>query len=244
MAGGDRGLSGLARFVRVLRLFSVEAPAWTVQAMSEQLGVPGSTLYRVVGELVRAGMLEAASESRYRLGAAFVEFDRLTRLSDPLVRHGGPVLAALVGQAGLPCVGLLCRLYGATVMCVGDAAAGAPGFRSRYERGRPMPLVRGATSKAILAHLPSRRLTALLAGQAVDGRALRAELTLIRRRGVAVSRAEIDAGLVGLAAPVRAGGLAASLSLVVRADELDPAAEARVLGLLATAATELAGRLD
>lgn len=231
----------------VLRLYTLEDHAWTVQAMSEALGRPASTVYRVVGELAGAGMLEAAPGSRYRLGAAFVEFDRLARLTDPLVRHGSAVLRDIVARASIPCVGLLSRLHNATVMCIADDAAGDVGFRSSYERGRPMPLTRGATSKVILANLPARRLAALLKarrpGQAAEGDpgTLRAALADIRRRGFAVTRGEVDTGLVGLAAPVgsRALGLVASLSLVARAGELDREAERRLVTMLVAAAARL-----
>ena len=74
-------------------------------------------------------------------------------------------------------------------MCVAAAAAGAPSVTTSYERGRPMPLVAGATSKAILAQLPPRRLTRLLAcDQGSAGAAgLRATLAAIRKRGHCIS---------------------------------------------------------
>ncbi len=208
--------------------------------MGEALGLPSSTIYRAVSEMVASGLLEAGSESRYRLGPAFIEFDRLTRLTDPLLQAGRGILIDTVAQARLPCVGLLCRLYSDTVMCVADAAAPGIDFRSSYERGRPMPLTRGATSKVILARLPPRGLSALLSrnGAAIASEDFKAELADIRRRGFAVSRGEIDAGLVGLAAPVvwPALGLIASLSLVVQARDLPPERERGLTLLLVSAA--------
>lgn len=204
--------------------------------MTASLGIPASTVYRTVRDLAAEGFLEPTAEARYRLGAAFVAFDRLTRMSDPLVQAGLPVLRDLVRQTELPCVGLLCRLYDDTVMCVADAVHGAPAFRSSYERGRRMPLTQGATSKVILAQLPPRRLGRLLPGPDADG--LRASLAGMRRRGYTVSRSEIDSGLVGIAAPVvsEATANAASLSLVLDAAVLDPGAEQRLTLLVVAAA--------
>ncbi len=102
----------------------------------------------------------------------------------------------------MACVGLVASLYGDTVMCVADAAAGDPPFRSSYERGRPMPLLRGATSKVILADLPTRRLKQLI-GRAPefagdDARdTFRKSLAFVRRQGYFVGRGEIDPGLAG-----------------------------------------------
>jgi DNA-binding IclR family transcriptional regulator len=137
-------------------------------------------------------------------------------------------------------------------MCIADAATGPLDFRSSYERGLPMPLTRGATSKAILAQLPARRLAALVNRQrpqdqrAPSQEALRASLAEIRRRGFAVSRGEIDHGLVGIAAPVMvpATGLVASLSLVVRAADLTEGIERSLILMLVSAAALLTDTLS
>jgi len=241
-------MSGFNRCISVLRLYSEQQHAWTVQAMSDALGSPVSTIYRAVRDLVRAGLLESGTEASYRLGPAFMEFDRLTRLTDPLVQRGGAVLNDVAAAAALPCVGLLARLYNGTVMCVADAV-NANGvttgvdFRSSYERGRPMPLTNGATSKVILAHLPPRRLKSLL--PTAPDPAFRATLPRIRRQGYALTRGEIDQGLVGIAAPVIAPhfGLIASLSLVIRAADLTTAAEHRLIAMLIDSAVSLTDAL-
>ena len=171
-------------------------------------------------------------------------------MTDPLIRLGRTVLHDIVVQARTPCVGLLCRLYNTTVMCIADDAAGHVDFRSSYERGRPMPLIRGATSKVILAQLPSRRLATLLHSSAAElgesgGERFRSALLDIRRRGFAVTRGEIDTGLVGLAAPVMCQplGLVASLSLVVRADDLEADVERSLILMLVSAASMLTDAL-
>src|SRR4051794_4492811 len=177
-------MAGLERYTAVLRLFSEARSIWTVQQMAEALAVPQSTVYRTVRDLVDENFLEAAADARYRLGSIFIEFDRLLRLTDPFAKEGERVLRDLVSEAGVPCVGLLCRLYNDTVMCVADPASGAA-FRSSYERGKPMPLTSGATSKAILAHLPPRRLARLLDHvHAERSEAFRQELTAIRKSGI------------------------------------------------------------
>ena len=90
-------MAGFGRFSAVLRLFDTtavkSAESWTVPAMSLALGAPASTLYRTVRELTNAGFLEQAGEAHYRLGPAFIEFDRLLRLSDPLVRIGKSIMS-------------------------------------------------------------------------------------------------------------------------------------------------------
>jgi len=238
-------MAGFTRFLAVLRLFDDKASAWTVPAMSEALSVPASTVYRTVRDLVAGGFLEAAHESVYRLGPAFIEYDRLLRLTDPLVSAGRGALHDVVAQARTPCVALLSRLYNDQVMCVADEAARDTAFRPSYERGRPMPLTQGATSKVILAHLPARQLNRLIGSpKDRDGRdaALRRELGDIRKRGYCATASEIDAGLAGIAAPVivREAGIIASLSIVAQDTLLDEAQRRRLILLVVSAASLVA----
>lgn len=238
-------MAGLGRFTAVLRLFDEDRSVWSVPAMSDVLGVPASTLYRTVRELVAEGFLDAADDARYRLGPAFIEFDWRMRRSDPLVRAGAPVLSDVVHQADVACVALLSRLYNGTVMCVADEAAPDIAFRSSYERGRPMPLARGATSKVILAHLQPRQLTRLIGPRENSG-PLRAELNAIRKRGYLATANEVDEGLAGIAAPVidRDAGVVASLSLVTPDAGLDDAQRRRLVLLCVSAAGMLSEELQ
>jgi DNA-binding IclR family transcriptional regulator len=243
-------MSALSRSLDVLRLFNESRSDWTVPDIAQALNVPSSTVYRRVRELVAANFLEPAQEGHYRLGAAFIEFDRLIRLTDPLVRLGAALLRDVAVQARIPCVAVLGRLYGDTVMCVADERSPGASIQTSYERGRPRPLTRGATSKAILAQLRTRRLNKLLSSAEFPDRdrpfsmseaEFREELAAIRRRGYSITRGEVDRGLVGLAVPVPvpSEALIASLSLVVKATDLDESIERRLVLLLVSSASLL-----
>lgn len=237
-------MAGFSRFLGVLRLFTPDTPAWTVPGIAEAIGVPASTVYRTVRDLVAGGFLEQAAEASYRLGPAFIEFDRSLRLTDPLVVAGRPVLHDVVMQAHVPCVAMLARFYNGSVMCVADEAAADTPFHSSYERGRPMPLIRGSTSKVILAHLPTRQLNKLIENAGLNGKAeaLRAELADIRKRGFCSTASEIDPGLAGISAPVilKDAGLVASLSIVAHDAGIDEGQRRRLILLVVSAAGLLA----
>lgn len=238
-------MSGLKRYTAILRLFTVEHPVWTVQDMALALAVPASTVYRLVRALMDEEWLASSGEAQYRIGAAFIEFERLLRLSDPFLRAGDPILRELAAGAGVPSVALLCRLYNDTVMCVADAG-GLERLSSSYERGRPMPLMSGATSKAILAHLPARRLARLLGDQDAEQiRALRAELAIVRQKGFSVTQAEIDPDVLGIAVPLmtRSPGSLASLSLVLPVKSVNDTLRQQLIQATMTAAGRLEGVL-
>lgn len=239
-------MSGLSRFLSVLRCFTEAKANWTVPELAEAIAVPASTVYRTVRELVAQGFLEPATEAHYRLGSAFIEFDRMIRLTDPLVKVGSPLLRDLVAEVRHPCVAVLARLYGDRVICAADERFDGAELPTSYERGRPMPLTRGATSKTILSQLPGRRLKKLLADADADAPAkLGGELAAIRKRGHCITRGEVDKGLVGIAVPVSNAELAisASLSLVVADATLDERLERRLVLLLVSAADLLSQAL-
>lgn len=218
-------MSGFDRYNNILALFSERKSSWTVADIEDALGTPASTVYRIVRELVAAGFLESAAGSRFRLGPAFVEFDRTINRTDPLIRSGTAFLEALAGRMPIPCATVLARLYGSRVMCVADSRS--PSFKrnTSFQRGRPMPIMRGATSKAILAQIGGKQLDRLIdrmpALGAFDRALLAKELVDIRRNGICTTRGEVDAGLMGSAVPVanKALGIKASLSCIF--DEAD-----------------------
>jgi DNA-binding IclR family transcriptional regulator len=128
-----------------------------------------------------------------------------------MLKAARAVMVELVQSAADGSTILLCRQFHDRVMCMHQVVGRGPQSPVSYERGRLMPLFRGATSKIILAHLPTRTLKSLfaheaeeiaLAGLGGDWDSFRRELAALRRAGVCISRGEIDAGRVGIAAPI------------------------------------------
>lgn len=235
-------MRGLARYVRVLNLFDERRSELTIADMAGLTDAPASTVYRTVQDLVAANFLESGSDAQYRLGARFIELDRLIRVTDPLYKAGQPLLMEMVSHARVPCVAVIARLYNETVMCVSQAPTASSDVPTSYERGKPRPLTLGATSKVILAELPARRLRRLLERDpsGVSLEELRRELSMIRKRGYCITRGEVDPGLVGIAAPVRLDDRTSlgSISLVVRGVDLTPQIESR-LTLLVTSTAQV-----
>ena len=134
-------------------------------------------------------------------------------------------------------------------MCVHQVVGRGPQQPVSYERGRLIPLFRGATSKIILAHLPARTLKSLFMRNAVTiadsglGRTwdeFRQRLAALRRDGAAVARGELDSGRVGIAAPIFEGqAILGSLSFVLPADRTDDNLIGRLAPLTIAGAREI-----
>lgn len=191
------------RVLGILALFSGEKWLWTVDEAAETLNVPTSTAYRYFKSLAKAELISARGPGSYVLGPAVCELDRAMRLHDRFINAATSEMQRLAAQYPDTII-LLARLYKDKVMCVDREGTNLTALG--YERGRPMPLDRGATSKVILAHLPARKLRVLVEAARADGSsavdALAEELRSIRSQGLSITRGEIDRTKVGLSVPV------------------------------------------
>ena len=249
-APGQAGHGSGDRLLAVLGLFSADATQWTVEDAAARLGVSTTTTYRYFKKLTGAGLISPVAGAAYTLGPAIIQMDRLIQTGDPVLNAARGVMIDLARDAGEGATILLCRLFHDRVMCVHQLMGRGPQEPVSYERGRLMPLYRGATSKIILAHLRPRTLKALFAhhvdeiaeaGLGADWEHFRRALAAIRRAGVSVSHGEIDPGRVGVAAPIfdTDRAVLGSLSLVLPAAHTDAALVARLAPLTVTGAREI-----
>lgn len=241
----------IPRTLRILSLFSLARPVLSVPWLMAQLEASRASVYRDVQALVEAGLLERVDGRGYALGARIVELDRQIRLADPLLHAAGDLPQQLAAQSRGTV--LLCRLHARTVLCILEVG-GADALTVSYQRGRAMPLYRGATSKILLAHVSLARLQQLLdadremlaqAGLPRTLGGLQQVLAPLRAQGHAVTRAEVDRDAVGLAVPLLDGGhLLGSLSVVLPARVSTPAMEKRALALLKSSARRIEARVE
>jgi len=206
------------RVLGVLALFTRDKSEWSVEEAAAALDVPVSTVYRYFRTLSGAELITPYWPGRYVLGPAVIEYDYAMRLHDPLLNAAGEVMAALADEVG-NCVAMLARLYKDKVMCVHRERPRTSDFDAvGYERGRPMPLDRGAASKAILASLTVRELRGMKVSD--DNPALKDSLRRIRAQGFSVTEGEVTPGVIGVAVPIFRGdrALEGSLGLILPGD--------------------------
>lgn len=245
--------SSLARMLSVLDAFTEDAPVWTVDDLASTLGYTRATAYRYVAELCDAGLLTRVDQGAYALGPRIIELDRQIQRCDPLLTAAERVMQELLrpdrGQ-----VVLLCSLFREKVLCIRQVGRDKA-LAVSYTRGRPMPLFRGATAKAILAYLPERRLTRIYlehqaeirkAGLGSTRKEFFTSLKAIRRLGYSMTHAEVDPGVLGLAVPVFGGERAVlgSLSVVFPEHRLPERQVIRFVSDLKLAADTIQTGLD
>jgi DNA-binding IclR family transcriptional regulator len=238
------------RLLAILRLFTPERPEWTADEAAKEVGVSISTAYRYFRSLCKIGLLDPFNSGNYILGPAIVEYDRQIRIIDPLIKVGRPAMQRLIARSDGTGTALLCRVYRNCVMCVHQEAKILFENTIGYERGRPMPMFRGASSKIIFANLPSRSARWFFsrfpeeiaaAGLGSDWEAVKANLRRIRKAGIHVARGEVDIDHVGIAAPIfdPHNRVVGSITMVLLQSEATPQLVANVSALVQAAGREI-----
>lgn len=205
-------MSSLERLLSVLDLFTEERPIWNLEEIIEAKQFSRSMAYRYVKELGDSGLLMPIGRGRFVLGPRIIEFDRQIRVCDPLLAVSQPIMRDTIDEIGDGML-TLSSLYGDRIMCTHQEPESSP-LKITYSRGRTVPLFNSSTSRAIVAHLPERRLVKMFleyrpeisaAGLGEEWDEFREKLREIRRVGICLSYGAIDPGVICAAVPLFSG---------------------------------------
>lgn len=205
----ERGeLQSLVRGIRILDLFAeADRDTCRIEDVVAALAVPLSTAYRLVRVLKQHGLLEDAGRGGFRLGPRLRLLGEKVRGEDRLLARLRPLLEDLREETGETV--LLTMRQGDEAVHV-DVLDSPQEVRVSIPRGRRMHIAAGGSGRAILAYLPSREVSRILAQDLpsytpdtlTDAARLRAELRLIRRQGHAVSESQTTSGTRGVCVPL------------------------------------------
>jgi DNA-binding IclR family transcriptional regulator len=237
--------NSLEKMLSILDIVEDTAGGLSADDILGMVGLTRSTLYRYLKVLTDAGLLTSLPDVGYTLGPRIVELDYKMRMRDPLITASRPVMQELVRS--IPGIALLCRKYKEKVLCV-HQEAGTDDFHSNYERGHARPLLKGAASRIILAHTPTRSVTRIYEKQpesfaeAGFGQSLtevKTRLARLRQAGFDMSSGQITPGVTGVAAPLfdSQGNCVGSLALTLGR----PMLEAKEAAMIAERVTFCAG---
>ncbi|MDE1568601.1 IclR family transcriptional regulator [Aquabacter sp. P-9] len=200
-------MSSLDKMLKVLDLFGEERMNIQLEDV-QATGASRATAYRYIQSLCDAGLLAPTTGGSYVLGPRIIEMDRLVRRADPLLTGAGGPMRDVSARLGINV--MLCSYYGDKVMCA-DIVWPERSVPEHYERGRPMPMFRGAMAKTILAHLTPYQLRNIMlwhgdqvreAGLGENWEQFRANMSRLRRDGYCITQGEVIPNLVGIGAPV------------------------------------------
>ncbi|QYN26563.1 IclR family transcriptional regulator [Amycolatopsis sp. DSM 110486] len=239
------------RTLDVLSLFNDDHPVVGGVEVAKQLQVARSTAYRYLQSLVSARFLEEEPTGGYRLGMRFVELGRLARRAHDLSDIAAPVIVDLAARAGE--TALITRRAGNLVVCLDRAESETHRLRISYERGAVLPINAGASALVLLAWdepdsirqtFAQSHLQQFTPATLIDVDQLMDRLERIKRDGYAVTRAEVDDDVVGIAAPIFTGEkVTAAVTVAALASRVPKALERRILTQVREAAETISRQL-
>jgi DNA-binding IclR family transcriptional regulator len=200
---------------RTLLLLSClsEQETWQLSALAQRLGLPRSTVHRLLGLARSEGYVETEGNGIYRAGPALHRLGGRLSARMPLKRIAAPMLEAFTARFGE--VSLL-NVLDRPALKMFFAAKAEPPTPMRYviELNVPGTLAWGAAGRGILAFMREEEIDAVIRRaepSPADGRRLvetelRAVLKEIRAQGYAMSQQQRTMDGVGIAVPFFAAG--------------------------------------
>jgi DNA-binding IclR family transcriptional regulator len=228
-------------------LFHLHAAALPVGVteLGRAVGLPKSSVHRLLASLVKRGLVQRGERGCYEPGIGLVALGLGAQERDPLVAAARAVLEAEAAATG-ETVFLVAARAGRLVVL--DKAEGTGFLRASPQVGSAVPVHATAVGKLFLAfgdgplaRTPLERFTDRT--PASEGELARA-VEHARRDGTATSHEEWIAGLSVLAAPISVRGrLRGALALGAPTQRLPETTEAALLARVRAAAEQISARL-
>jgi DNA-binding IclR family transcriptional regulator len=247
---------GLERGLRILTEFSPREPVLGAPELSRRLGIPRTTVFRLLQTLESLGFLERADRDRnYRLGVAVLRlgFEFLSSLE--LTDLGLPLIEALRDATGLT-THIVIR-DGRDVVFVAKAQSHAPVFSSvKVNVGTRLPAHATTHGHVLMGDLSLDELRALYPEKTLERFTKQTPATveeLYERvkddavRGFAISESSFENGISVISAPVRndTGRIAAVITTTIPRPHIDAALlDGGLIDKVRNAAEQLSLRLN
>ncbi|KAA0971995.1 IclR family transcriptional regulator [Aureimonas fodinaquatilis] len=245
------GVPVLERTLEVLSFLERTPDGLSIRDLTKYLGVPRSTVYRILNTLQAHQIVLRNVEGTYVLGPRLLTLAAKVKvqMSYDLVGAAQPVMQQLAQETG---EGNKLSVFARETALVVAAATGTGEYGLHPAVGQSFPLHAGAASKMIMAHLDavmldrllSQPLTQFTSATRIDPAQLRAELELIREQGWAQDMGEHVGSVCAMAAPVwdPTGRFAAALSIPFLAGQT-PERISTLKAAVITAARDLSQRI-
>lgn len=216
------------RILRLLDAFSVEHSELSLTEISRRTGLPLSTTYRLVRELVDWRALERGPDGRYRVGLRLWEIAALAPRGLGLRETAWPFLEDLYLATQ---ENVLLAVRDGTELVFVERLSGHGALPVLSKMGRRRSLHGTSAGLVLLAHAPVDVQQRVLASPLrrytektmVDPGELRIALAEIRRQGFAVCEGHMALDALSVAAPIREAGdvVTSALSVVVPVADSD-----------------------
>jgi DNA-binding IclR family transcriptional regulator len=246
------GIDAVDRTVAILEQLATQPEGVGVLRLSASVGLAPSTLHRYLASLQEHGLVDQAPDRRYTLTYRLYVLGLAAAKGFDLEANAHASLRRLAAESG-ETVCLMVR-DGHHSVCIEQIESGHQ-LRIEARIGSRSDLRLGSTGRVLLAFAPEEVRARVLDQPPVPPRTpntitdpdeLRSLLESIRRDGFYVSRSQVDAGVMAVAAPVRDRSEEVIAAIAVVAPETRLAADpvlSRTIDLVSDQAAVLSQRL-
>lgn len=197
-------MNSLNRALNILSYVAASTDPVTPQVISSTLGIPCSTVYRLLSILIKWEFITYAKQyGTYTIGAQSIKTQQKFYTDSLLMKASQQPLQLLARQTEETVAIITSNLY--ETICV-DMIESAQALRCSFVIGQRNTLFRGASAKTLLAfRSPEFQDLVFATHKQSKTSELLTELAQIRQQGYGTSAGEIDTGVLGVAAPIFKG---------------------------------------
>jgi IclR family transcriptional regulator, KDG regulon repressor len=213
----------LKKSLDILELFAKNELPLNVKDLSQQSGLPESTIYRYISTLAQRDFIEYdPSSQKYRLGMKLIRLGYAATRQLEIHRVAYPIMEDLASKSGETVLLTLKKGISAIVVEVVESSRG--GIKLAMNRGDTLPLYSCALARPLMAYLSDKEIDCVLQANPpkrftehtiTNVQEIKSELKRIKRHGYAYSDQEVTIGARGLGSPIfnYSGAVIATLCL-------------------------------
>ena len=237
----------IANTVQLIEVLA-QAGALSPAAAAERIGIPRSSVYRLIDGLAAVDLVEPVGDGTVRLSTRWLQLSDASRAALVEWEAAPPVLRHLVDATRQ--TAYLSVLTGWEATCI-EWSRGRGVDALALRPARSLPLYAGAAGRMLLAsvvddedYLARAPFEPLTPGSIVDAEALRRDIERTRAQGYVWSQGDVTYGIdaVGVAVRGRRGTVVGCLSLGGLSEAFTGRVE-EFVGELQSAAAELGGSI-
>lgn len=241
----------ISRALDVLDCLDLEDSSMSLRTIAMRIGLPDSTLFRILVTLEQRGYVEQMADGSYRLTPK-VLFGRLYERAQRLRRMARPFLEDLVRR--FEETASLAYLFDDKIQVL-DTVESLHIIKFTNRLGRVLPPHASSLGKAITAMQPATKMDAILEAYGLIPRTektildrcrLLAEYEQIRRQGYACDREETVPGGICFGAPIAepGSGVVSAVSVSAPVHRLTADREQQIIAAVRACASAIAAAID
>jgi DNA-binding IclR family transcriptional regulator len=196
-------IRAVARALAIFDAFDNQHLSLTLQEISERIRMPKTTAFRLVNTLEKGGFLIRMDNQQYCLSLKLLRLAGMVRSTLNIRDIARPVMAEVNRETSETIT--LNVAVGSERLVLEVVDTPAP-LMSMARQGQHMPLLYGASSRILMAHMSEPELDKVLkivaGGKSIDRIGMERELARFRRQGYALTRGQRVPGLTAIAVPI------------------------------------------